>query len=527
MDNDVNKSPQEGSASGEQAESFALAEDVLIEFARALKAVNFYPRGHPTLQISLDKGYKSLLTILGDGDQFALGISKDGFQISSKPLAPGNQVLAGLARGFFLRQIKKIFFLKGLDPQELENFLRVMAMEADLFRGKGKAEEYLTEGGVTHICANEIKLGQSLNVQRKQEELREAVPLDDRLEQLVQSLRTETDSRKYLALAREASVMATRFIDEGKLDAAFVFMNIFWEGFTVEPTRASMIVEGAKSGYRELSTPPMIEHILRQLTLLDGPRKEKVLDMAIGLGADLVDAILDKLATNEALYSHRALIQVLLSVPELSREPIESRLKDDRWWVARKMAFMLGEMGEGAGAKPLLDAVRYPDIRVRKEALKALVKIGVPEVIKRLIEIIDSKETQEMRIHAVRLLGMVGDRSATPSLVKILKNRGMLLDNIELLEEAVRALGKMKSPQAVPILSELLFKRSRFAQAKSINLGVEAAESLGAIGGEEAGEVLTKGTENKHSEIRLACLKALKANLKSANQADERTDKRE
>ena len=522
MDNDENKSPSTGSTQPEIKSTYeALIEDALVELARALKAVNFYPREHPTLFSSMDKSHNSLIAVLGDQDQLALGVSKDGFQLASNLLAPSNQILLGLAREFFLRQIKKVFFLKGMSPQELENFLRVMAMEEDLFRGKGKAEEYLGDANVTHIWANEIKLGQSIGMPVKEEAVPDVIPLDDRLSQLIESLRTETDSRRYLGLSREASVTAVRFIEEGKHDQAFVIMRVFREAFSVEPLRSPTIVEAAKSAYKEISLPAMVEYILRQITLLDGPRKDNVLKVAMGMDDRFVRAILDKLATNEALYSHRALIQVLLSIPDSCREAIEAGLVDERWWVARKMVFLLGEIGNSGSMPALLKAASHRDLRVQKETFKALAKIKAPEGIKMLIDVIKSKGSLEIRKHSISLLGVMRERSAVPTLIKILKNKSAMLDNIELLEEAVRALGKIGSPQAVPVLSDLLLKRSVFARAKSINLGVDAAEALGAIGGKEAEEILSKGAENKQQEIRLASLKALKARPQTTAQGSE------
>ena len=517
MNDNVNEKHSAGNAQPELKNGYgALIEEAMVEMARALKAVNFYPRGHPTLHSCMDRSYKSLIAAFGDQEQLGLGVSKDGFQLVSSPFAPENQILTGLAREFFLRQIKKVFFLKGVSSQELENFLRVMAMEEELFRGKGKAEEYLSDSKVEHIWANEIKLGQSIGIPVKEESTPEVAPIDDRLVKLIESLRKETDSRAFLGLAREASITASRFMDEGKPDHALVIMRVFWEAFSLEPLRSPMIVEAAKSAYREISSPAMVDYILRQITLLDGPRKDNVLEVALGMDERLVRAILDKLATNEALYSHRALIQVLLSIPDLSRGAIEAGLADARWWVARKMAFLLGEMGSQGSVPALIKSASHPDLRVRKEVLKALAKIKSPEGIKMLVELVDSKAPQEIRIHSISLLGTVREKNAVPTLVKILKNKGAMLDEIESLEEAVRSLGKIGSAQAIPVLGNLLLKRSVFARAKSINLGVEAAEALGAIGGEEAEEILRKGAESRQQEIRLASLKALKSPRQAA-----------
>jgi len=528
MDNNANEKHSAGNAQPETKSNYEiLIEDAFVEMARALKAVNFYPRGHPTLHSCMDRSYKSLIATFGDQEQLALGVSKDGFQLASNPFAPGNQILTGLAREFFLRQIKKVFFLKGVSPQELENFLRVMAMEEELFRGKGKAEEYLGDSNVEHIWANEIKLGQSIGMPVKEESAPEIAPIDDRLVKLIESLRKETDSRVFLGLVREASITASRFMDEGKPDQALVIMRVFWEAFSVEPLRSPMIVEAAKSAYKEISSPAMVDYILRQITLLDGPRKDSVLKVALGMDERLVRAIVDKLATNEALYSHRALIQVLLSIPDLSMGAVEAGLADERWWVARKMAFLLGEMGSQGSVPALIKSASHPDLRVQKEVLKALAKIKIPEGVKMLVELADSKAPQEIRIHSISLLGTIREKSAVPTLVKILKKKGAMLNEIEFLEEAVRALGKIGSAQAMPVLSDLLLKRSVFARAKSINLGVEAAEALGAIGGKEAEEILRRGAESRRQEIRLASLRALKAKRQTQVQGSEESNQGE
>jgi len=73
----------------------------------------------------------------------------------------------------------------------------------------------------------------------------------------------------------------------------------------------------------------------------------------------------------------------------------------------------------------------------------------------------------------------------------------------------------------------LLLKRSVFARAKSINLGVEAAEALGAIGGKEAEEILRRGAESRRQEIRLASLRALKAKRQTQVQGSEESNQGE
>lgn len=494
------------------AETLTRCENALVELSRSLKAVNFYPRGHPTLIATLEKAYNAFTQALAGVKYLGFVISKDGFIYMSRQVGPNNIILPPLAREFFLRQIKKIFFMPELTIKELENFLRVIAMEEELFRGEGKAEDYLLDNGVEHIWFNEMKFGQGRALSQRDKKPEEgAVTLDEKLQLLIQALLTEKDPRKFIVKSREANGTALRLMDEGNFDSAFEILKAFWECFSAEPPRPQLIAEAARAAFAEIVTPPMMEHILRQLTLLHGPRQDEVLKLARVIEGRFIEAILDKLATNEALYSHRALIQVLLQMPELSRDKVDARLKDSRWHVVRKMAFLLGEMGNFSSVNSLIAAAGNPDPRVAKEALKSLSKMKTIESTRHLIGLLSLKTPAEIHAHVMRLFAASKEVSVVPTLIKFLKGRTALLENIELYREAVRTLGQIGSQQAAPVLEEILFKRSLLAKSRSLSLSLDAAEALGNMGDKTAQEVLQKGTQSKTSEISAACRKALQS----------------
>lgn len=494
------------------AEAIARFENMLVELSRALKAVNFYPRGHPTLLASLEKAHSSVVNALTGMKQVGFLVSKDGFVYQSKPIATSNVNLPPLARELFLRQVRKIFFMPELTVNELENFLRVIAMEEELFRGDGKAENYLVDNGVEHIWFNEMKFRQGRAIpQREEAERTKASDVDERIGRLIHSLRTERDPRKFMVQCREAVLLIGRFLDEGDEEPGFEIFKVLRECFTSEPPRPPLIVESARSAFFESATPKMVEFLLRQITLLHGPRQDEVVAVALELGDVFIEAILDKLATNEALYSHRALLQILLQYPDLSRSKIEGRLNDARWYVVRKMAFLLGEIANPQSVSWLINAVEHEDMRVVKEVLKALVKIKTPDSTRFLVGLLDGKLSQELMLHLIRLLGNAKEVSSVPSLMKILKNRGALLENLELYQEVIRALGQIGSQQAVPLLKEVLLKRNLLAKSRALVLSVESAEALSKIGGKSAIEALEAGAKSKTPEIASACRKGLQA----------------
>lgn len=502
------------SAEGQEidAETISRLEGMLVELSRALKAVNFYPRGHPTLAASLEKAHSAIMTALSGMNQVGFLVSKDGFLFQSKPIAASNVNLPPLARELFLRQVRKIFFLSELTVNELENFLRVVAMEEELFRGDGRAENYLIDNGVEHIWFNEMKFRQVRPITQKEETERpKTSDVDERTHQLINSLRTERDPRKFMVQCREAILLIGSFLDEMEFESAFEIFNVLRECFTSEPPRPPLIVESARNAFMESATPTMVEFLLRQITLLHGPRQEEVVSLSLELGDKLIEAILDKLATNEALYSHRALLQLLLQYPDLSRSRIEARLNDARWYVVRKMVFLLGEIANPQSVPLLIKAVEHEEARVVKEALKALTKIKTLESTRFLVSMLDSKLPDEIMLHLIRLLGNAKEVSSVPSLIKILKNRGALLENLELYQETIKALGQIGSHQAVPVLKEVLLKRNLLAKSRALVLSVESAEALSKIGGKSAIEALEAGSKSKSPEISSACRKGLQA----------------
>lgn len=493
-------------------ETISRFEGMLVELSRALKAVNFYPRGHPTLSAVLEKAHSSVVNALAGVNQIGFLVNKDGFVYQSKPITAGNVNLPPLARELFLRRVRKIFFMSDLTLNELENFLRVIAMEEELFHGDGKAENYLIDNGVEHIWFNEMKFRQGRYLPQKDEtERTKALDIDERIGQLIHNLRTERDPRKFMVQCREAILLIGRFLDEMEGETAFEIFKVLRECFTSEPPRPPLIVEAAKSAFFESATPKMVEFLLRQITLLHGPRQEEVVSVSMELGDKLIEAILDKLATNEALYSHRALLQLLLQYSDLSRAKIEARLNDSRWYVVRKMVFLLGEIANPQSVPLLIKTVGHDDVRVVKEALKALVKTKSQDSIRFLVGMLDDKPSDEVMLHLIRLLGSTKEISSVPSLIKILKKRGTLLENLELYQEVIRALEQIGSQQAVPVLKEVLLKRNLLAKSRALVLSVESAEALTKIGGKAAIEALEAGSKSKMPEISSACLKGLQA----------------
>ena len=132
-------------------------------------------------------------------------------------------------------------------------------------------------------------------------------------------------------------------------------------------------------------------------------------------------------------------------------------------------------------------------------AAEALGKIGSVEAVPSLIKLM-GKDPRTKR-HATVALGQIGSAEAVPSLLGALKD-----EDREVRETAVKALGKMRAPEAVPLLGELL-RSAEYAVGEKEG----AAEALGQIRAPEAAPFLVEASKVESPKVRKAALRALGA----------------
>jgi serine/threonine protein kinase len=119
----------------------------------------------------------------------------------------------------------------------------------------------------------------------------------------------------------------------------------------------------------------------------------------------------------------------------------------------------------------LVEALGDPSLKVKAEAIQAVVKLGeqaAGPVIRLLNDALDEGDNLTARF-AAKALGLIGDKSISPVLVELLRG-----DDEFVACEAALALGRLAESKAVPDLVALLEDRNG-------NIRFAAAEALGRI----------------------------------------------
>ncbi len=185
-------------------------------------------------------------------------------------------------------------------------------------------------------------------------------------------------------------------------------------------------------------------------------------------------------------------------------------LKDPDWVVRREAAITLGEMGDERCVEPLAAALRDGDWQVREVAIDGVGQIGSPavEVLLKLLR------DWDVRKSAIIALGKIRDERVLEPLMQQLRNDEFMEDATDALvnlgepalpglikalkdkeelvrKQAVIALGRIKSPEAIDPLIEMLQNKDWFTRLTA----AAALEAIGDERGREAIKPLLKDTD--------------------------------
>ena len=233
-----------------------------------------------------------------------------------------------------------------------------------------------------------------------------------------------------------------------------------------------------------------------------------------------------------------------LATPE-TVEPLIGCLTSTNWIVRMHAATALGNLGDERAVRELvpllmdsvkavrvdatdalarigrpalatlLAALRHEEWILRLHACEALGKIGAEEAVVPLCEVMLHDRDMAVRQDAAKALGSIGHRSAFEALAKA-------VTDLSVRPYAVDALGKLKDPQAVPILIDVVAGKNRPTNARrapvcgdeSGKLDVEEMEAqifaisgLAEIGDDRAIDPLIRAL--KDTTLRTAAAAAL------------------
>jgi HEAT repeat protein len=132
-------------------------------------------------------------------------------------------------------------------------------------------------------------------------------------------------------------------------------------------------------------------------------------------------------------------------------------LEDSRWFLVRNLVHVLGKIGDEAAFGPVVTLLGHPHVRVRIEAVRALVLIAPTRAALPILPL--SRDVDpEVRLEAVRALGALRRDEAVPVLRDVAAGAAGVAD-VPLRREAVEALAAIGTAGSCEALAGLARRR--------------------------------------------------------------------
>ena len=323
-------------------------------------------------------------------------------------------------------------------------------------------------------------------IQPRMRELEAIYLLQRRAKVILAILGAEGDDDEYRSLATELERSFPEFILQGQYISTEEALEVFARH--LDPATGKSVEQ--RQVAREILLRFCNQHTLREVVrnLAGKPRTQ--IDAATrifqSLGPMAIPALLEALSQETSRPVRLHLVRMLSAMGDAALPEIQKHLRDQRWFFVRNLVWIIGEIGDPRFARYLGLIADHEDLRVRREVIKALAKLGGAKAAEILVGALSDTD-EEIQLIAIRGLGHSGVAGPVPELHTMLQLPNLRGQNTDFIQAAAVALGQIGDVDALPALKRLsgtplLFRTRRLP-------ATEAAKwASRSIAGEDAGE---------------------------------------
>lgn len=514
-------------------------DNILIELNKAVKTLNFYPKGHPNLEAVVNSCAALFQEVIASSGQISWTIDKKGIYENNVPIAPSAPVTASLAKAMFIRKIHEINFVEGFNANDLLGLVHALNLDPEEVYAQGGVEKVLVREGVRAILLNEMNYDTLTELKKEvdeeevigaeEEELEEVeqgeaeeeqpmpeespeesaepeqeVEDENSISALTKRIEKERDIILYNDLSIRILEQAPGITTEGKFDELYPALYVFCGQSMPKAELPPEIKQQASENLGKLLSPEICHYLIDTLGQkeLDADRLA-IEQMLYRTGEVGIDMLLHALVETREAHSRRYYFNTLVHFGERIRDKIMEMLEDERWFVTRQMVALLGELGGEESILALEKTYENEDTRVKKEVLKSLSRIHSDKSLEMLNSALEESD-RNLLGQAIISLGILKDNRAVERLGEIC-NKG----EREMRKEAIKALGMIGDPKAIPHLAKLAGKKVWFGKESAEDLRESAVISLSKIGGEEAMSAIEKIYKDSKGRVYNTCKRIL------------------
>ncbi|HET6373153.1 MAG TPA: HEAT repeat domain-containing protein, partial [Candidatus Polarisedimenticolia bacterium] len=220
--------------------------------------------------------------------------------------------------------------------------------------------------------------------------------------------------------------------------------------------------------------------------------------------------LIERLAEEENR-SHRArLVALLKEMGKGTSRPFIARLEDARWFLVRNVVGILGDIGDPAVLPDLARVASHNDPRVRREVIRTVTRFGGAESEELVVSALQD-EDRGVQMTAVNALATLKTKRSIGVLASLARKSGSYQNApAEVRQEALICLGRLGTPEAFPILKEILTRKGFLGHSEPTETRVSAAKALGSVATAEARTLLSElAAKDSRQAVREAAKEAL------------------
>jgi HEAT repeats len=215
------------------------------------------------------------------------------------------------------------------------------------------------------------------------------------------------------------------------------------------------------------------------------------------IGDEMAVAVRNDLAETTDRLARRIHCEALVEMGASGRRMIEEMAEDENRFLVRNAVAILGDVGGDRAIELVTSALANPDPRVRREALKSLVKLESKDSGELVLGLLDDADDDVRLAAAVAAGELQVGRALKPLILMLEASR----DPDECLP-VIRALGELGDPGAVNSIEKHAV-RTLFNKPRT-DVRIAAYRSLHQIGTPRAKQLLLEVVRDKDEEVKTA-----------------------
>ena len=548
----------EGSPTDEELQS---VRDMIVFIVMAIKNYAMYPDDHPVCQKSVASVRTCLDGFLSNHNNIRLDVEKDRLLFRGEVVYQGGPGSGNLAFIIFRDGIHWLEFQKGLDPWEINGFLKILnKYKNPQEEAEGDLVTALWESEFPHLKYNAVDVYWEavplidVSVLSAWDGEQQCIDQEEEKQDIQVTMAGPTEDYSMWELtAQEIAELRATILDEEKrdrkedaLEVLLIVLNRecrqeefaailnFFEGeFQDALARgdfdfAFKVLSGLHEVRRSCKTEkpwarslfnkfdvgisgPQVLGVLDPLwptpDVMDPDRMKQLRQVLLLLPSQAIGALGPMLVRIDSSKIQYQLMEVIKVLADRDLRPLERLLDRPDESLVQRVVYILGRVKGEKPTQVLHKMICHPSERIRKQVLKALV-VRKPQDFKEFFTFINDT-SDDIRRLLLEHLGRQRSELGENLLMDYLQQEHFQHKDNQHVLACYSALGRCGSSRCVLFLQKMLLNRGWMPGFDRSTHRQGAVIALIALGTDDAKEILQKASRSLFPSIRLAYRKVV------------------